>query len=122
MLKDIAIELNVPVIALSQLNRDMEKRGGNKRPQLSDLRDSGSIEQDADIVMFLHRPEYYGMADTNSPDGETNVIFAKHRNGEVGEVQMRFLKSECRFVDYNEPYVGIRPEAGVNLVPSRMNQ
>lgn len=83
-------------------------------PQLSDLRDSGSIEQDADIVMFLHRPEYYGMADTNSPDGETNVIFAKHRNGEVGEVQMRFLKSECRFVDYNEPYV--------NLVPSRMNQ
>ncbi|MBR5678388.1 MAG: AAA family ATPase [Paludibacteraceae bacterium] len=114
MLKDIAIELNVPVIALSQLNRDMEKRGGNKRPQLSDLRDSGSIEQDADIVMFLHRPEYYGMADTNSPEGETNVIFAKHRNGEVGEVQMRFLKSECRFVDYNEPYV--------NLVPSRMNQ
>ena len=114
MLKDIAIELNVPVIALSQLNRDMEKRGGNKRPQLSDLRDSGSIEQDADIVMFLHRPEYYGMADSNSSDGETNVIFAKHRNGEVGEVQMRFLKSECRFVDYNEPYV--------NLVPSRMNQ
>ena len=122
ILKDLAIELNVPVIALSQLNRDMEKRGGNKRPQLSDLRDSGSIEQDADIVMFLHRPEYYGLADGNSLDGETNVIFAKHRNGEVGEVQMRFLKSECRFVDYNEPFVGGLQSAAVNYVPSKMNQ
>lgn len=122
ILKDIAIELNVPVIALSQLNRDMEKRGGDKRPQLSDLRDSGSIEQDADIVMFLHRPEYYGLADANSVSGETNVIFAKHRNGEVGEVQMRFLQSECRFVDYNEPYPCGLQNPAINYVPSRMNQ
>lgn len=90
--------------------------------QLSDLRDSGSIEHDADTVMFLHRPEYYGMADSSRLEGETNVIFAKHRNGEVGEVQMRFLKSECRFVDYNEPYLGPLPTPGENYVPSRMNQ
>ena len=102
ILKDIAIELNVPVIALSQLSREVEKRGGLKRPQLSDLRDSGSIEQDADIVMFLHRADYQGMGDENTLPGETNVIIAKHRNGEIGDVKMRFLHSECRFVDFNE--------------------
>lgn len=102
ILKDIAIELNVPVIALSQLSREVEKRGGLKRPQLSDLRDSGSIEQDADIVMFLHRADYQGLSDKDALPGETNVIIAKHRNGEIGDVKMRFLHSECRFVDFNE--------------------
>ena len=121
ILKDIAIELNVPVIALSQLSREVEKRGGSKRPQLSDLRDSGSIEQDADIVMFLHRPEYHGLEDETSFPGETNVIIAKHRNGEVGEVKMRFLMSECRYVDYNDPFSGSYSYDGVNLVPSKMN-
>ena len=122
ILKDVAIELNVPVIALSQLSREVEKRGGNKRPQLSDLRDSGSIEQDADIVMFLHRPDYHGLEDANSFPGETNVIIAKHRNGEIGEVQMRFLASECRFVDYNEPYADTYSFDGVNYVSSKMNR
>lgn len=99
ILKDVAIELNVPVIALSQLSRDVEKRGGHKRPHLSDLRESGAIEQDADIVMFLHRPEYYG-EEYCSP-GETAIIIEKHRNGETGEVKMQFLPYECRFVDNN---------------------
>jgi replicative DNA helicase len=117
ILKDIAIELNIPVIALSQLSRELEKRGGGKRPQLSDLRDSGAIEQDADIVMFLYRPEYHGLQDETSFPGETDVIIAKHRNGETGDVKMRFVKSECRFVDYNDFSSG---EA--NYVPSRMNQ
>ena len=111
ILKDIAIELNVPVVALSQLSREVEKRGGLKRPQLSDLRDSGSIEQDADIVMFLHRADYQGMGDENTLPGETNVIIAKHRNGETADVRMRFLLSECRFVDFND----------YTYVTSRMN-
>lgn len=120
ILKDIAIELNVPVIALSQLSRDVEKRGGNKRPHLSDLRDSGSIEQDADIVMFLHRPDYYG--EEFSYPGETNVIIEKHRNGETGEVKMRFLPNECRFVDYNEPYGIANSNDGASYVSSKMNR
>jgi len=101
-LKSIAKELNVPIIALSQLNRQVETRGGNKRPQLSDLRESGAIEQDADIVMFIHRPEKYGVAEENSYPGETDIIIAKHRNGEVKDVKMRFLASEVRFVDEND--------------------
>jgi len=101
-LKAIAKELNVPIIALSQLNRQVETRGGNKRPQLSDLRESGAIEQDADIVMFIHRPEKYGVADENSYPGETDLIIAKHRNGQVCDVKMRFLASEVRFVDEND--------------------
>ena len=101
-LKSIAKELNVPIIALSQLNRAVETRGGNKRPQLSDLRESGAIEQDADIVMFIHRPEMMGVKDENTYDGYTELIIAKHRNGEVKDVKMRFLASEVRFVDEND--------------------
>lgn len=122
ILKEIAIELNVPVIALSQLSRDVEKRGGNKRPQLSDLRDSGSIEQDADIVMFLHRPEYYG-EEILFP-GETNVIIEKHRNGETGEIKMQFLPNECRFIDHiplDELINNSYDSEGVNYVSSKMN-
>ena len=101
-LKSIAKELNIPIIALSQLNRAVETRGGNKRPQLSDLRESGAIEQDADIVMFIHRPEMLGVEDENTYPGQTDLIIAKHRNGEVTDVRMRFLASEVRFVDEND--------------------
>ena len=101
-LKTIAKELNVPIIALSQLNRMVETRGGNKRPQLSDLRESGAIEQDADIVMFIHRPEKVGITDDNTYPGYTQLIIAKHRNGAVTDVDMRFIASEVRFVDAND--------------------
>ena len=101
-LKAIAKELNVPIIALSQLNRSAEARGGTKRPQLSDLRESGAIEQDADIVAFIHRPEYYGFTSTEdgqSTAGLAEIILAKHRNGEVRTVPLRFIKDQAQFVD-----------------------
>ena len=117
-LKAIAKELNVPIIALSQLNRSVETRGGNKRPQLSDLRESGAIEQDADIVMFIHRPEFLGVQDDHGFPGETDLIIAKHRNGQVCDVKMRFLSSEVKFVDYNDhPY----DEENASYTESRMN-
>ncbi len=101
-LKAIAKELNVPIIALSQLSRATETRGGSKRPQLSDLRESGAIEQDADIVAFIHRPEYYGTTtDENGMPtaGMAEIIIAKHRNGAVTDVSLRFLKDQARFAD-----------------------
>lgn len=104
-LKAIAKELNVPVIALSQLSRATEMRGGSKRPQLSDLRESGAIEQDADIVAFIHRPEYYGInQDENGMPtaGMAEIIIAKHRNGAVCDVNLRFLKEQARFADMDD--------------------
>ncbi len=101
-LKAIAKELDVPIIALSQLSRAVETRGGAKRPQLSDLRESGAIEQDADIVMFIHRPEYYGTLEDPSQAGLAEIIIAKHRNGAVCDVQMKFRNSEVRFVDITD--------------------
>ena len=101
-LKAIAKELGIPIMALSQLSRAVETRGGNKRPQLSDLRESGAIEQDADIVMFIHRPDYYGMQEDPTQQGLAEIIIAKHRNGEVGDVKMKFRQSEARFVDAND--------------------
>jgi replicative DNA helicase len=101
-LKAIAKELEVPIIALSQLSRATETRGGNHRPQLSDLRESGAIEQDADVVAFIHRPEYYGMTtdENGTPTaGMAEIIIAKHRNGEVTDCKLRFLKEQARFAD-----------------------
>ncbi len=98
-LKNLAKELDVPVIALSQLNRGVASRL-DKRPMLSDLRDSGAIEQDADIVMFVHRPEYYGLTATDtgeSTEGLTELIFAKNRNGKFGDVNLRFVPEIVSF-------------------------
>lgn len=99
-LKSIAKELEIPVIALSQLSRAVEQRGGDKRPQLSDLRESGSIEQDADLVIFLYRPEYYGITTSSegmSTTGIAEAIIAKQRNGPTGTVTMRFIKEYAKF-------------------------
>ena len=107
-LKQLAKELNIPIIALSQLNRSVESRGTDgqsKRPQLSDLRESGAIEQDADIVAFIHRPEYYGInQDENGMPtaGMAEIILAKHRNGAVCDVNLRFLKEQARFADMDD--------------------
>ncbi len=101
-LKSIAKELNIPVIALSQLSRAVETRGGSKRPQLSDLRESGAIEQDADIVSFIYRPEYYDIDewdDMSPAAGQAELIIAKHRNGSLEDVRLRFIPQLTRFED-----------------------
>lgn len=118
-LKGLAKELNIPIIALSQLNRSVENRINanasadnpamdSHRPQLSDLRESGAIEQDADMVLFIHRPEYYKIyVDQNNNDlrGIAEIIIAKHRNGAVGDVRLKFASEYARFANLNE-YVG----------------
>lgn len=104
-LKALAGELEVPIIALSQLSRAVETRGGIKRPQLSDLRESGSLEQDADNVVFLYRPEYYGInTDENgrSLEGICEFILAKHRNGALTTVPIHFNKSRVLFSDLKD--------------------
>lgn len=106
-LKALAKELNIPIIALSQLNRGVESREGNegKRPVLSDLRESGAIEQDADMVCFIHRPEYYKIyqdGQGNDLRGKAEIIIAKHRNGAVGDVLLTFRSNFARFENVGE--------------------
>lgn len=102
-LKAIAKELDVPIIALSQLNRSVEMRSGDKRPQLSDLRESGAIEQDADLVLFIHRPEKYGITEDsngNSTKGLAEIIIAKHRNGAITDIQLKFRDELAKFEEF----------------------
>lgn len=108
-LKGLAKELNVPVIALSQLSRAVETRGGMKRPQLSDLRESGAIEQDADIVSFIYRPEYYQIMEDEDGTPLKNVaeiIVAKHRNGATDTVKLKFISEFAKFTDLEDHSFG----------------
>lgn len=111
-LKQLAKELSIPIIALSQLNRSVESRSDDKRPQLSDLRESGAIEQDADIVCFIHRPEYYTRSKTdaegNNIEGLAEFIIAKHRSGSVGDVKMRFVAKYARFQNWEDNYESLQ--------------
>jgi replicative DNA helicase len=141
-LKSVAKELEVPVLALSQLSRAVENRPGQngKRPLLSDLRESGSIEQDADMVLFLYRPEYYGITEDESGRSQVGVgevIIAKHRNGETGIVPLRFIGRYVKFADLEESYMPQgsfgadnslkpssnfdRPNENIIIKPSSMN-
>ena len=118
-LKATAKELNVPIIALSQLSRDAVKRtGGNGKPQLSDLRESGSIEQDADMVLFVHRPDYLGLAETENGKETTQIIIAKHRNGSTAEIDMLFKSEQVRFVEIDQT---LAAEADSGVYESAMN-
>jgi len=132
-LKGLAKELHVPVIALSQLSRAVESRGGEKRPMLSDLRESGAIEQDADIVTFIYRPGYYGVGDgeLDTPNNLTEIIIAKHRNGGLGTVNLRFVPHYVKFEDPGEggfnndlnDVFNVNPfgAGGIITRPSKMN-
>ncbi|MFV0346714.1 MAG: replicative DNA helicase [Bacteroidales bacterium] len=122
-LKAIAKEHNVPILALSQLNRSVESREG-KKPQLSDLRESGAIEQDADIVSFIHRPEYYGIHEDengNSLKNVAEIILAKHRNGAIGTVNLQFIKNLARFQDFDSTLPDFLTSSAPQTVQSSMN-
>jgi replicative DNA helicase len=128
-LKSLAKELDVPVLALSQLSRAVETRGGSKKPILSDLRESGAIEQDADLVLFIYRPEYYQIdqLDDGTPTNGLAVIsIAKHRNGPLGEKNLKFTARYARFSDYDSSEPDYGPGDGnlpdnLRTVPSRLN-
>ena len=119
-LKLLAKELNIPIIALSQLSRETEKRT-DKRPILSDIRESGSLEQDADVVCFIHRPEYYGVkeySDGTTTNGIAEIIFAKNRNGGIGVEKLRWIDYLTKFEDIqqeNKPFVNHNINNNVNF-------
>ena len=119
-LKALAKELNIPVIALSQLSRAVETRGPSKRPLLSDLRESGAIEQDADIVSFIYRPEYYKIdtwddEDETPTQGQAEFIVAKHRNGGLDNIRLKFIGSQGKFDNLDSNKIDF------SELPSRMN-
>ncbi|MCQ2148352.1 MAG: replicative DNA helicase [Bacteroidales bacterium] len=117
-LKATAKELNVPIISLSQLSRNsVQRSGGNGKPQLSDLRESGSIEQDADMVIFIHRPDYLGLGETNDDKEKTQIIIAKHRNGATLDIDMRFKSDQVRFYEVDDTLLS----SGTGLVESAIN-
>ncbi len=132
-LKSLAKELNIPIIALSQLSRAVETRGGSKKPILSDLRESGAIEQDADLVIFIYRPEYYKIDEDehgNPTQGMAEISIAKHRNGALKDIHLRFVPKFAKFIDLD---VGETPEDIMELssdyddsmlyktIPSKLN-
>ena len=120
-LKGLAKELNIPIIALSQLNRGVETRQGEgKRPQLADLRESGAIEQDADIVCFIHRPEYYKITEDEhgSTIGLAEIIISKHRNGPTGIVRMKFENEYALFKDEEPQYAEFTSSMNKRSAPS----
>lgn len=127
-LKSLAKELNIPVLALSQLSRNVETRPGSRKPILSDLRDSGAIEQDADMVLFIYRPEYYGLTeeDNISTKGKAVISIAKHRNGKLGEVILKFIGQYARFEDtekdYQQPFNNEIKQYQTKRVASKINE
>ena len=132
-IKEIAKELNIPIIALSQLSRSVEQRGGDKRPILSDLRESGAIEQDADIVGFIYRPDYYGFLEDeegNPNNGIGEIIIAKHRNGATDRVRLRFVQEYARFENIesfegnsmNDTFKNAKNESYTITVPSNFDK
>jgi replicative DNA helicase len=132
-IKEIAKELNIPIVALSQLSRSVEQRGGDKRPILSDLRESGAIEQDADIVGFIYRPDYYGFLedeDGNPNNGIGEIIIAKHRNGATDRVRLRFVQEYARFENIesfegnsmNDTFKNAKNESYTITVPSNFDK
>ncbi|MBP7102122.1 MAG: replicative DNA helicase [Bacteroidales bacterium] len=132
-LKALSKELDIPVIALSQLNRSVESRSSqSKRPQLSDLRESGAIEQDADLVLFIYRPDYYKIdtfEDGSPAKGLAEIMIAKHRNGALKDVKLRFTPDYAKFSDLND-FDNFKPISSLstnttldnfNTIPSRIN-
>jgi len=121
-LKALAKELAIPVIALSQLSRAVETRGGSKRPLLSDLRESGAIEQDADIVSFIFRPEYYGLTEWDDDDhsnceGQAEFIVAKHRNGGLENIRLKFIGHLALFTNLDDDMAGSEFQSKMNEIP-----
>ena len=120
MLKATAKELNIPIIALSQLSRkSVDRQGGNGKPVVSDLRESGSIEQDADMVIFIHRPDFIGLSDGPQDKEKTQIIIAKHRNGETTDIDMLFKSERVQFVEtqdalYSQNQAATEYESGMN--------
>ena len=116
-LKATAKELNIPILALSQLSRNsVQRQGSGGKPILSDLRESGSIEQDADMVIFIHRPDYLGLSDNPEDKEKTQIIIAKHRNGETKDIDMVFRSEQVRFMEPDDTLVG-----RASSIPSAMN-
>jgi len=124
-LKALAKELDVPVMALSQLSRAVETRAGDKKPILSDLRESGAIEQDADIVIFIYRPEYYGLTEDKEgkpTSGLATISIAKHRNGALGDIQLRFIKDYAKYAELEVGFDAFSSDGETLTMPSKLNE